>query len=397
MPRLLLALMLLVASGVTAPPAAARPRCAGDRATIVGTPERDRLRGTERRDVIAAGDGADAVDAREGDDIVCGDKGIDRIHGGAGNDRLLGSGGRDTIDGDEGTDAIAGGGGADACFHGSGSGTSRGCVPVIAAAGDIACGPNEPHFNGSRGRSGRCHMRYTSDIMLGHPLAAVLPLGDLQYPDGALSDFMGSYDITWGRLKEITKPVPGNHDYYAYYPSGAGEGYYEYFGALAGDPDRGYYSYDIGTWHLVALNTSDNCNFVGGCGHGSPQQEWLASDLRADRSRCTLAYWHEPLFSLGGGGDQKVRPFWETLFRHDAEVVLNGHDHAYGRFTPRNPNGGRTARGIHQFIVGTGGDSIGVNSDYGVLELALRPGRYDWRFVPEAGASFTDSGSGRCH
>ena len=411
LPRLLpplAAAMVLAASLAPAAPAEQR-RCGGRGATVVGTAQRDRIRGTNGSDVVVAGGGRDAVLGRSGDDLVCSGGRGDRVRGGPGADRILGQGGADTLDGDEGDDELVGGGGADVCFQGAGSGRSKGCVPVVAAAGDIACARTHPDFHATNGSQTRCHMRYTSDLLLRTNLAAVLALGDLQYESGELEDFRASYDPTWGRVKAITRPVPGNHEYRTFRAAD----YFEYFGAAAGDPDRGYYSFDLGAWHLVGLNTTEDCGgAVGGCTPGSPQNRWLAADLAADPARCTLAYFHEPLFSSQATGDPELRPFWNTLSDDGAELVLNGHAHVYERFAPQTPDGVADRRGIRQFIVGTGGkdlvpfvDDVERNSQvrqattFGVLELALAPGRYQWRFVSEARplVPFSDRGAGRCH
>ena len=225
------------------------------------------------------------------------------------------------------------------------------------------------------------------------------------------ADFLLSYDLSWGRVKEITRPVPGNHEY----QTPGATGYFSYFNGIgnttgpAGDSGRGYYSYDIGSWHLVALNS--NCGAVGGCGPTSPQGRWLAEDLAASNTTCTLAYWHHPLFSSGeySPGVGSARPLFQQLYDHQADVVLSGHDHNYERFAPQAVTGASDpGRGIRQFIVGTGGKSnyaqgtplatseVRNSSSYGVLELTLRPTSYDWRFVPAAGDTFTDSGSEGC-
>jgi hypothetical protein len=166
----------------------------------------------------------------------------------------------------------------------------------IAAAGDIACDPASSLFNGGQGSGLSCRQLATSDLLVGAGYAAVLLLGDIQYEDGAYSKFLASYDPSWGRVKSITKPAPGNHEY----QSGSPAGYFQYFGAAAGDPAKGYYSYDLGGWHFVALNS--NCSAVGGCGEGSPQELWLRDDLRDHPAACTLAYWHHPRFSSGSHG-----------------------------------------------------------------------------------------------
>ena len=277
--------------------------------------------------------------------------------------------------------------------------------PVIAAAGDIACSPHLPAFNDGRGTRAACRQRHTSDLLVSGGYAAVLALGDLQYDGGELGNFRRSYEPSWGRLKAVTHPVPGNHEYST--PRAAG--YFAYFGSRAGSPALGYYSFDVGAWHLIALNS--NCGAVGGCGSASPQTRWLRADLAAHQSACTLAYWHHPRFSSGlHGDDETYDAFWRALYEAGADVVLAGHDHSYERFAPQDPSGrADPARGIRQFVVGTGGRSlypfrnIRPNSEirnsttYGVLAMTLRPDRFEWRFIPEKGKTFTDSGSGACH
>jgi hypothetical protein len=199
--------------------------------------------------------------------------------------------------------------------------------------------------------------------------------------------------------------VPGNHEYLV---SGAA-GYYSYYGAAAGDPNKGYYSYDLGSWHIIALN--GECSFVGGCGAGSPQEAWLRADLAAHPAACTLAYWHEPKFSSSTpDSTSSFQTFWNDLYAAGAEVVLNGHIHNYERFAPQNPSGDADPNGLRQFVVGTGGKGLVSSgssplatsqvrnaSTYGVLSMTLRNGSYDWSFVPEAGKTFTDSGTTSCH
>lgn len=277
--------------------------------------------------------------------------------------------------------------------------------PVIAAAGDISCDPADPSYNGGLGTATRCHMLATSNLLVGASLARVLILGDVQYEDGALAKYYLSYDPSWGRVKAITSPALGNHEY----NTAGAAGYFTYFGAAAGDPAKGYYSFDVGSWHLIALNS--NCAKVGGCDADSAQGTWLASDLASNTGKCLLAYWHNPRFSSGPhGGDPSMDGFWRLLFDAGADVVLNGHDHTYERFAPQDPNGASDpVRGIRQFVVGNGGKNLYAfgtpvansevrdNTTYGVLELTLHPTGYDWQLVPEAGGSFTDAGSGTCH
>ena len=232
----------------------------------------------------------------------------------------------------------------------------------------------------------------------------VATFGDNAYPDGTLADYTNCYDPTWGRHKARTRPTPGNHEYHI---QGAA-GYFEYFGSAAGDPGQGWYSYDLGGWHVIVLNSE--CSEVGGCDPNSPQGKWLAADLAASTNPCKLAYWHKPLFSSGVHGPNSfMKPLWDALYAAGADVILNGHEHLYERFAPQDPNGlVDSTSGIRQFTVGTGG--IGLTSivaiepnsevrndtDHGVLKLGLQPGRYDWAFVPTAGNDFSDNGSGSC-
>ena len=263
---------------------------------------------------------------------------------------------------------------------------------MIAAAGDIACDPASTNFNNGEGNPSSCRQKYTSDLLMDADLAAVLPLGDVQYECGGYQAFLQSYDPSWGRVKSISRPVVGNHEYLTSdgtdctsYNEGAA-GYFRYFGSAAGDPSQGYYSYDIGAWHLIALNS--NCGDAGGCGDGSPQAMWLAADLATHPNLCTLAYWHIPLFSSGGRTAINTQLIWQILYNNDVDVVLNGHDHIYERFAPQTPDGTLdTDRGIWEFVVGTGGanlteiETIASNSEvrnndtYGVLKLTLHPAR----------------------
>ncbi|MFZ0161116.1 MAG: metallophosphoesterase [Kineosporiaceae bacterium] len=268
----------------------------------------------------------------------------------------------------------------------------------MVVAADIACAPGE------RPEPDRCHQKATADLAVRLRPDAVLVPGDLQYEQGAAADFAGSYDPSWGRLRAITWPAPGNHEY----KTGGAAGYFDYLGAVAGPRGSGWYSIDLGAWHVIALNS--NCDEVGGCGAGSAQERWLRADLAAHRQACVLAFWHHPRWSHGTHGDTaSVGPFMQDLYRAGADVVLTGHDHDYQRFEPRTPDGVRDeARGIRQFVVGTGGRShYAINGDtgleagnddtFGVLSMTLRPGGYDWRFVPEPGRTFTDAGSATCH
>ena len=294
---------------------------------------------------------------------------------------------------------------------------SVGHDPVIAAAGDIACDPAGRSFNETFGTRRLCRMRTTSELLLRPDLAAVLPLGDLQYPTGSRDAFYASYGPTWGRLRSITRPVPGNHEFRD--PGAAG--YFDYFNGTglpfgrAGSRARGgYYSYDVGEWHVVALNS--NCPQVpgGGCEMGSAQQQWLARDLARHRNRCTLAYWHHPLFtslaSEEGRTPRETGALYQTIYDHGVDVLLTGHQHFYERLAPQDPTGTLDeVRGVRSFVVGTGGKSLDDadfrdsnsrlfdSTSYGILELELRPTTYAWTFRNAGPGFFYDAGSARCH
>jgi hypothetical protein len=242
--------------------------------------------------------------------------------------------------------------------------------------------------------------------LLGKIGGTVFTLGDNVYPKGTRAQFRECYDPTWGKYKKRTRPSLGDQDY----KTEGASAYFDYFGDSAGDPDKGYYSYDRGTWHIVALNS--NCEEVGGCDWKSAQGRWLRRDLAHHRAKCTLAYFHHPLYASGNTYDSpKVKPFWHILYDHQADVILNGHTHRYERFARITPSGERSsARGIRLFIVGTGGapggsqhgpDEPRVQAKKvdapGVLKLDLGSGFYRWRFVPVAGRNYTDSGRARCH
>jgi hypothetical protein len=281
-------------------------------------------------------------------------------------------------------------------------------VPVVAAAGDIACPPGHAAFNGGRGDGLRCGQAATARLLYGGGYAAVLPLGDLLDPDPFLENFRSVYGATWGRLKGKTYPAIGNHEYWR----GVAPGYFNYFNGRgrrdgrAGRRGLGWHSFDLGSWHLISLNA--NCSKVG-CRGDSHQLRWLRRNLREHPNHCVLAYWHQPLFSSGAHGeDEPVRPFWRALYRAGADVVLNGHDHVYERFAPQAPNGATDRRrGIVQFTVGTGGRSLfsfthrelnsrkRISGSFGLLRLRLGRGGYRWRFI-DVDRNTRDSGSRRC-
>lgn len=275
---------------------------------------------------------------------------------------------------------------------------ARASGPTLAAAGDIACQPR------SRVTASTCRQGTTARLLTQLHPTVVAALGDEQYETGSLDDFRRAYAASWGRLGRRVHPAPGNHEY----ATPRARGYFRYFGATAGRGSTGYYAYDVGAWRAIALNS--NCTVVS-CAQGSPQNRWLARELASHRRRCVLAYWHHPRFSSGlHGDDSAVAPLWRTLYQAGADIVLSGHDHDYERFAPQDPAGrADSQKGIREFVVGTGGRSHypllspqrnserRTGSTFGVLLLTLRPAGYDWRFVSEPGASFTDSGSGSCH
>jgi hypothetical protein len=284
--------------------------------------------------------------------------------------------------------------------------TTSADAKIVLAAGNIACDPEHLYFRDGAGAANNCHQQATADLIAIQRPDAVLPLGDIQYESADLADFILSFDRAWGPMKPLMHPIAGNHEYDV---PGA-PGYFAYFGAAAGPPDRGYYSFDVGTWHLIALNS--NCSKIaGGCDRNGAQATWLRADLAAHENVCTLAYWHHPRFSSGRyGNDARTDRLWRALYDGGADVVLTAHNHNYERFAPLDPNGHvDRARGIREFVVGTGGRShdrfrtIAPNSEvrdadtFGVLRLRLGAGAYSWQFVPEAKGTFTDAGSDRCH
>jgi hypothetical protein len=259
---------------------------------------------------------------------------------------------------------------------------------VLVGAGDIAECP---------GQSGA-----TAALLDSIP-GTVFAAGDNAYPDGSLAEFQTCYDPTWGRHKARTTPAPGNHDYIT---AGA-PAYYSYFGAAAGDSGKGYYSYDLGTWHVVVINSEITVSA------GSVQEQWVRADLAASAKRCTLAIWHRPRFSSGTehGSAAYMQAMWQALYDYGVEIAVSGHEHNYERFAPQNAAGAAdSVAGIRAFVVGTGGAAL-YNDEgtplpnsqvfspttWGVLKFTLYPGSYAWQFVPAAGGAFTDSGTGSCH
>ena len=280
---------------------------------------------------------------------------------------------------------------------GDASVTVSATAPVLLAAGDI----------GDCTRLGDDSTAMLLDTLEG----VVLPLGDNAYENGTLDEYNNCYAPTWGRQKARTRPVAGNHDY----NTAGAPGYFGYFGTAAGDPSKGYYDFTLGSWFIIVLNTGTDVpdNYKA----GSPQEQWLRAELASHSEQCVLAVFHHPRFSSILARDSityYTAAIWDALYEYGADLVLNGHDHAYQRFAPQKPDGTPdNAFGIRQIVAGTGGGEtlyslaepapagsniqVRNNTTHGVLKVTLRTGEYDWKFVPSSGATFTDSGSGNCH
>ena len=276
-------------------------------------------------------------------------------------------------------------------------------APVIIAAGDI----------------GDCTR--TSDEATGALLdtipGTVMPLGDNAYVSGTPTEYANCYDPAWGRVKNRTRPVPGNHDYYNPGPSKNADGYFGYFGAAAGPDKKGYYDFTLGTWFIIVLNTgTENGDSIKA---GSAQEQWLRAELASHSQQCTLALWHHPQFTTVTGRPfirPETTPLFQALYDGGVDLLLNGHDHTYQRFAPMRADGTADAAfGVRQITVGTGGGEglygfgpttpnlevragNGEDPTFGVLKLTLHESSYDWKFIPAPGlGSFTDSGTGNCH
>lgn len=278
-----------------------------------------------------------------------------------------------------------------------------GTTVTVVAAGDIACSATSAFFNGGLGDAKHCQMKATAAQAAAANPAAVFPLGDLQYDTATLAEFQGSYDKSWGRFNAIVHPVIGNHEYYT---TGAA-GYFAHFGAAAGPAGKAWYSFDLGSWHIISLNA--NCGKIGGCDPTSVEGKWLAADLAADNAPCTLAMWHQPAFSSARQGNVTASlPLWQAVVRGGAELVLSGHHHHYERFTTMNAAGDpEPAFGVREIVVGTGGENLApfatIKStsevhaqSFGVLVLHLAPTSYTFEFVDINGKAL-DSGGGTCH
>lgn len=266
-------------------------------------------------------------------------------------------------------------------------------APLVAAVGDIACAP------GAATSAKACQQQAVSDSILAAKPAVLLALGDNQYPNGTLEQYRGSYHRSFGRLKAITSPAPGNHEY----NTAGAAGYYGYFGTAAGERSRGYYSHDVGAWHVVVLNSERDISTSG------TQLAWLKRDLAAHPNRCTLAVLHKPRFSSGDHGDHSaMKPFFDALVAARAELLLSGHDHDYERFARQTGSGASSGSGLTQIVSGAGGKNLypfrsvkansvaRSNAGFGWLQLTLRPTAADLRFVPVGTNTYTDRATITC-
>lgn len=296
------------------------------------------------------------------------------------------TGGGDTGGGDTGGGDTGGGGTEDEV--------------ILVGAGDVA------YTNWATGAEATAKLL---DKVVADNLGKVVVFvaGDIAYNSGTDSEFKNYYDPTWGRHKALTKPVPGNHEYRT---SGA-SGYYNYFGAIAGDRTKGYYAYDHGEWRIYALNTNDDdCRYVP-CNASSEQVAWLVADMAANPRQCTAAIWHHPRWSAGEHGDDSaMQPLWKAFYDAGGDLVINGHDHNYERFAPMDVNGNKVSesQGMREFVVGMGGrglrstgsaraaSEVRNSNTFGVMQFTLRPTSYEWKFLPVAGKTFTDTGTTNC-
>lgn len=302
--------------------------------------------------------------------------------------------------------ASCGGGGASTPSTPSGGGptpTATPLYPAIMAAGDISCDSATPQLP--------CKSKETSDLILAErrlrDVVVALPLGDLQYESGTLAEFNKNYHATWGRVNPFAHPAPGNHEY----ETRNAQGYFDYFatqGVAVGARNEGFYSYDVGDWHFISLNS--NCGRIGGCNVGSAQYRWLNLDLLENqRKKCTVAYMHHPFISSGqNGNNPDVVPLMSLLYDNNVDIVLAGHDHSYERFNPMTPQQvADFTKGFRLFVSGAGGrdlypfprvlpnSAVRVNSNFGVLRIVMQPTSYDWQYVLING-TIADTGTASC-
>ncbi len=291
---------------------------------------------------------------------------------------------------------------------------------TIAAVGDFACDSDNPSFHNGLGTSTKCQQMQVSNVLVADSsVTDVLGLGDFQYFCDDAADFEVSYTPSWGRVNDRMTPVTGNHEYTGGHdiygkecPAGnsTAQTYFNYFGAAAHPETVGHFSFDLGNWHLVGLNAQCSRKNVGGCGATSAQTKWLEADLAATTQPCTLAFWHQPLFTGAGGGKATAyQPWWNSLYAAGADIVLNGHRHNYQRFAAANPNGSPDpANGITEYVAGTGGESLQSfgssavpqpqfkHKGYGYLRLNLEENGWSSQFVTSTN-SVLDNFSGTCH
>lgn len=307
----------------------------------------------------------------------------------------------------------------DAAARSSAATTALDATPVIGAVGDFACDPSDPKFNGGAGTSAGCAQNRVSSLMVADgSLVAVLGLGDFQYDCGDPSDYAVSYNPTWGRLDPLMRPVAGNHEYKTGQdlfgracPSdnATAHNYFARFGAAAHAATGGHFSFDVGSWHLIGLNSNCSKSGVGGCGATGAQTTWLQQDLAATTQPCVAAFWHQPLFTGAKFGGAAYRPWWNALYAAHADVVLNGHVHNYQRYAALNPAGTRdAANGITEYVVGTGGEGFTKfiptvkpqplvhRQSFGYLRMTLGSSGWSAEFV-DASGTVTDTSSGTCH
>src|SRR3954467_4981360 len=285
--------------------------------------------------------------------------------------------------------------------------TARAADPVVMAAGDIACDTADPLYLGGNGDAADCAQRRTAALL--DPATAVLAVGDNQYNTGAFAQYLAVFDTTWGRFQSQLWGVPDNHEYGR--PNASG--YFQYFGSRVGTAGQGWYSFNLGQWHVIALNSE--CDFLPArtCAANRPKDRFIKADLAANPRKCTMAIWHQPPYSSGSApvkNAEAMKPLWTTLYNAGADLVLTGHKHFYERFAPLDRTGNATtaALGMREFIVGTGGEDQAATPvartgserrkgrGFGVLRLALHASSYDARFVPEAGQTFSDVTTTAC-
>jgi acid phosphatase type 7 len=285
------------------------------------------------------------------------------------------------------------------CGGGAGSagGANASQTHLLVGAGDIA---------GSWSQDEATAKLLDTIVATATDPVTVFTAGDNVYNTGTPTEFTSFYTPTWGRHIARTRPSPGNHDYGNVSPGNA-SGYYSYFGAAAGPAGQGYYSYDLGSWHIISLNSHVLT---------AAQETWLRNDLANNRAVCTLVYWHHSRFSSGAvhGTNSATGTLFSELYKSGVDVLVTGHDHIYERFDPQAPNAAADPTGVHVFVVGTGGAALynigtvqpnsvirnglnTANASHGIIKFTLREGSYSWEFIPIAGNSFADSGSANCY